>query len=973
MQIDRDMIFKAKETLGDRNAELIVETLGIADYDSRNMKCCCPFHGENHASFIYNPKEYNFHCFGACGRSYDLVDVFMLSGFTYAEACRKLFELAEMPYSFGELGVKTKRQYRYPKPVECTDKSKVYEYLGKRKISPKTIDYADVRQDDAGNIVFNYYDTNDVLTMVKYRPARKVEKGENKTWCQKDADTAPLLFNMNRINTSAPLICCEGEVDSLSAIEAGFTNAVSVPLGAGNLHWIEENFDFLEQFDSIIICADNDEAGLKMQKECVYRLGSWRTKVVDIPPYYEKPDGKRVAVKDLNEVLYWFGKEKVAELLNNAKDSPVPGIVDFSDIEDIDLDALDGIPTGMPSLDRYLMKLFYGTFNIVTGINGCVSGDTEYFNGYEWKPISKYCGDKVLQYGQDGSAELVMPDIYHKYPCDHFWHFKSAYGVDQVVSDEHNLVYLTSKGNLAKKNTLDFIDQHNSSKNGCQSHFITTFHYNGVGISLTDDEIRVMCAVVCDGSFTNSQKNPNLCRINIKKERKKTRLREILKRADIAYTERHYNPRDPEYSTFYFNAPRAEKAFNPEWYQCSAHQLEVFTDEILNWDGCNSKGRRSFSTTIKENADFVQFAFSATGRRSVVRECNRIGTTRSQYVRKSIEYEVSVTDQIYPSLLNVKKRIEIPKVPSEDGYKYCFTVPSGMLVLRHNGRINVTGNSGKSSFLNQILCQCLDHGESAYLYSGELPNFQSKNWLNFIFAGQRNVTEHQFGDSTYYKVTSEAKQAISDFYRGKLFIRKDGESNKKSDILKSMEEAVRKFGTKLIILDNMTSMNLENNDNNKFEKQAELVTDVINFAVKYNVAVILVVHPHKIDMMRRLNKMDVQGISALIDLAHRVISLYRVQEHEKAGEAKLSGPGWRTPPVKADVIIDILKDRLTGYEGRSVNVFYDRPSKRFFATEEELDHRYKWDRKAYQDPLPFPPTQLDDQTDEVFGKTEKEE
>lgn len=1277
MQIDRDMIFKAKEALGDRNAELIVETLGIADYDSRNMKCCCPFHGENHASFIYNPKEYNFHCFGACGRSYDLVDVFMLSGFTYAEACRKLFELAEMPHSFGELGVKTKRQYRYPKPVECTDKSKVYEYLGKRKISPKTIDYADVRQDDAGNIVFNYYDTNDVLTMVKYRPARKVEKGENKTWCQKDADTAPLLFNMNRINTAAPLVVTEGECfpgdaeiltetgwhrfdeyngepvmqvdenlngsfitpnaivrkeydgelyevrrggnytsittpghnivhydsgrnlvktkvaemprstgnipccirvdgpgiplsddqialylavsadctidvrkntrhcrfavkkyrkyerltgildrlgiryftnpatksgyryvgfntpdwikskllpeswiaqatveqrefilgemvhwdgnhvpnrnqteysskelhnciimqtiahtsghmstivrrtnehgtwyrvsilygkssvswqsitpqrrsyhgmvycvsvptgmilvrqeghitvtgncDCLSAIEAGFTNAVSVPLGAGNLHWIEENFDFLEQFDSIIICADNDEAGLKMQKECVYRLGSWRTKVVDIPPYYEKPDGKRVAVKDLNEVLYWFGKEKVAELLNNAKDSPVPGIVDFSDIEDIDLDALDGIPTGMPSLDRYLMKLFYGTFNIVTGINGCVSGDTEYFNGYEWKPISKYCGDKVLQYGQDGSAELVMPDIYHKYPCDHFWHFKSAYGVDQVVSDEHNLVYLTSKGNLAKKNALDFIDQYNSSKNGCQSHFITTFHYNGVGISLTDDEIRVMCAVVCDGSFTNSRKNPNLCRINIKKERKKTRLREILKRADIAYTEKHYNPHDPEYSAFYLNAPMAEKVFKPEWYQCSAHQLEVFTDEILNWDGCNSKGRRSFSTTIKENADFVQFAFSATGRRSVVRECNRIGTTRSQYVRKSIEYEVSVTDQIYPSLLNVKKRIEIPKVPSEDGYKYCFTVPSGMLVLRHNGRINITGNSGKSSFLNQILCQCLDHGESAYLYSGELPNFQSKNWLNFIFAGQRNVTEHQFGDSTYYKVTPEAKQAISNFYRGKLFIRKDGESNKKSDILKSMEEAVRKFGTKLIILDNMTSMNLENNDNNKFEKQAELVTDVINFAVKYNVAVILVVHPHKIDMMRRLNKMDVQGISALIDLAHRVISLYRVQEHEKAGEAKLSGPGWRTPPVKADVIIDILKDRLTGYEGRSVNVFYDRPSKRFFATEEELDHRYKWDRKAYQDPLPFPPTQLDDQTDEVFGKTEKEE
>ena len=132
---------------------------------------------------------------------------------TYNQACRKLFELAGLPYSFGELGVKTRRQYQYPKEVVCDDKSQVYEYFNKRKISPSTIDYADVRQDDEGNTVFNYYDTNDVLTMVKYRPSRRINKGENKCWCQKGADTTPLLFNMNRINTTVPLLICEGEPD----------------------------------------------------------------------------------------------------------------------------------------------------------------------------------------------------------------------------------------------------------------------------------------------------------------------------------------------------------------------------------------------------------------------------------------------------------------------------------------------------------------------------------------------------------------------------------------------------------------------------------------------------------------------------------------------------------------------------------------------------------------------------------------
>ena len=649
MQIERDAIMQAKEKLGDENARIIVEELGITDYDERDMKCCCPFHAENHASFIYNKKAYNFRCFGACSRSYDILDVFMLKGMTYNQACRKLFELAGMPYSFGELGVKTRRQYQYPKEVVCDDKSQVYEYFKKRKISPSTIDYADVRQDDEGNTVFNYYDTNDVLTMVKYRPSRRINKGENKCWCQKGADTTPLLFNMNRINTTVPLLICEGEPDCLSAIEAGFTNAVSVPLGSTNFHWIEENWDWLEQFDSIIICSDNDEAGLKMQRECIYRLGSWRTKVVEIPRFFINEETKeKRAINDLNEVLYFFGKEKVLELILDAKESPVPGVVDFSDIEDVDLDALDGIPTGLPNLDRYLMKLFYGTLNIVTGING----------------------------------------------------------------------------------------------------------------------------------------------------------------------------------------------------------------------------------------------------------------------------------------------------------------------------------SGKSSFLNQVICQCLDRGENAYLFSGELPNFQAKNWLNFIFAGQRNVKECSFNDSVFYKVTPEAKKAISEFYRGRLYIRKDGESNKKTDIIKSMEDSVRKYGTKLLILDNMTAMDLEGNDNNKYDKQAELIMELIAFAVKFNVVVILVVHPHKIDMMRRLNKMDVQGISAIIDLAHRIISLYRVQEKDKQGEPKLNGSGWRVKPIKADVIIDILKDRLTGYESRSIEVFYDRPSKRFFTNEVELDYRYKWDQTVYKTPLPFPPQQLLEVEDdnEVFGK-----
>lgn len=368
MQIDREAILQAKEKLGDRNAQIIVEELGITDFDEKNMKCCCPFHQEDHASFIYNKKAFNFRCFGSCGRSYDILDVFMYKGATYAEACKKLFELAEMPYSFGELGVKTKRHYRYPHEVPCTDKSKVYAYFEQRKISRETLDALDVRQDSEENVVFNYYDTNDVLTMVKYKPSHKVQHGQAKCWCQQNSDTAPLLFNMNRINVNSPLLICEGEPDCLSAIEAGFKNAVSVPLGSSNLHWIDENLEWLDQFESIIICADNDDAGVKMQKECVPRLGSWRTKVVDIPAIPIGNTGR--VTKDLNEILYVCGKDKVLELILDAKDSPVPSVADLSDVEPTEYEDVDGVTTGLKAIDDELMRLFFGTLTIVSGQPG---------------------------------------------------------------------------------------------------------------------------------------------------------------------------------------------------------------------------------------------------------------------------------------------------------------------------------------------------------------------------------------------------------------------------------------------------------------------------------------------------------------------------------------------------------------------------------------------------------------------------
>lgn len=375
MLIEKELIKKAKEKLGDENAVIMADLLGLDHFDEKNLKACCPYHDEDTASFIYNKKNYSFHCFG-CSKTVDMIDILMEQGKTFLEAVKYLFDKAGISYSFGEQDVKTKRNYKYPHEESINEKRNVIDYWGKRGISKRVIDYLDIREDSHGNGVFNFYDTNDVLTMVKYRPSHTVTKESKqlKTWCQSGADTSPLLFNMNRVNTSKPLLICEGETDCASVIEAGYLNTVSVPLGAGNLHWIEENWDWLDEFESIIIWSDNDEAGEKMRKDCIYRLGTWRTKYIVTPNYYERSDGRKIPLNDINDCLQVGGKEFVLELISDAKDVPVKSVIDYSEIEELDISDMEGVTTGIKPLDRELLKIFYGTLTILSGRPG--SGKT---------------------------------------------------------------------------------------------------------------------------------------------------------------------------------------------------------------------------------------------------------------------------------------------------------------------------------------------------------------------------------------------------------------------------------------------------------------------------------------------------------------------------------------------------------------------------------------------------------------------
>ncbi len=624
--IEKEVIKKAKENLGDENAHIIADLLELDHFDEKNLKACCPYHDENTASFIYNKKNYSFHCFG-CNKTIDVIDVLMEKGKTFLEAAKYLFEKADIEYSFGEQDVKTKRNYKYPYEEPINNKENVIEYWGKRGISKNVIDYLDIREDSHGNGVFNFYDTNDVLTMVKYRPAKTIAKhsGQAKTWCQKGSDTAPLLFNMNRVNTSKPLLITEGETDCASAIEAGYLNTVSVPLGAGNLHWIEENWDWLDEFESIIIWSDNDEAGEKMRKDCIYRLGTWRTKYIVTPEYYQRSDGIRIPLKDINDCLQIGGKEFVLKLISDAKDVPVKSVVDYSEIEELDISQMEGVTTGIKPLDRELFKIFFGTLTILSGRPG----------------------------------------------------------------------------------------------------------------------------------------------------------------------------------------------------------------------------------------------------------------------------------------------------------------------------------SGKTSIIDQTIARTIDNKLPVFLFSKEMPERMSANWFNTIIAGRRNMEERETKDGRkYYVVPFTIQKKMQSFYNKKLLIYKDDEPNDVDSVLRSAEECVRKYGAKLIVLDNLMMLDLHCAESDKNTAQTNLVNALIKFASKYNVAVVLIAHPRKTqDTNSDIEMYDISGSSNIINLAMRSIGLRRVSKKEKEDPKSKWG--------RYDVVLTVMKDRLLGKADFQMGLWYDLVSRRFYTDYKEYDAKFAWDDRVYTDKLSY--------------------
>ena len=170
----------------------------------------------------------------------------------------------------------------------------VYHALTDRSISLETAKKFGVRsvKDEQGNIIQHHYPAyiNNEEVATKVRNADKTF-----TWSGSPKGTG--LFGQQVAQAGGKYITItEGECDAMAAYELLGSKwpVVSVKNGAqGAARDVQENLEFLESFDTVVISFDNDKPGKEAAKKVARIIKPGKAKILNLPAEF----------KDANEML----------------------------------------------------------------------------------------------------------------------------------------------------------------------------------------------------------------------------------------------------------------------------------------------------------------------------------------------------------------------------------------------------------------------------------------------------------------------------------------------------------------------------------------------------------------------------------------------------------------------------------------------------------------------------------------------
>lgn len=177
----------------------------------------------------------------------------------------------------------------------------------------------------------------------------------------------------------------------------------------------------------------------------------------------------------------------------------------------------------------------------------------------------------------------------------------------------------------------------------------------------------------------------------------------------------------------------------------------------------------------------------------------------------------------------------------------------------------ITGKcgEGKSTVASMMIAHAIRQNYKVFCYSGELPDFMFKAWLDSQILGKSNIMEAD-------------NNAVNCWYRDKIYIYDNAAIDEPDDAFKAIEEAVKSLNCRLVLIDNLMTAMRDNENADLFHQQSLFVKRCARFAKAYNIVIILVAHPRK---GNGSSNDDISGSGDITNLASLVLR-YQKQNSE---------------------------------------------------------------------------------------------
>lgn len=305
----------------------------------------------------------------------------------------------------------------------------------------------------------------------------------------------------------------------------------------------------------------------------------------------------------------------------------------------------------------------------------CVSGETEVLTQAGWMRIDEWTGGPIAQWRSTDGAIAFRPATPNAFECaEPMVHLDAPYASGRFTYG-HTMPYFT----YGTKEKKFFTECAGTSLYKSQRLLPISGKLKHTG-SITPGVMRILVAVQADGHWTPTGEGGGL-QFTFRKVRKITRIKKLLRAEGIPFRIQEFPSCLGQFRVSVRRADcpswltRDRKIFGAWLLDSTPDAREAFCDEILLWDGHKKGLLRQYYSSVPENIRWAATIAHLSGR--ALQPLKDSATVRYTQTAMAGKNHWSVGEAA--------------------GRVYCPTTKTGFWMYRHNGKIGITGNTGRWS------------------------------------------------------------------------------------------------------------------------------------------------------------------------------------------------------------------------------------------------------------------------------------